>query len=147
MNKILNKPKYINKSIPKFNYIKNNFNIFNKKSNNLLNNYDKFNKLNNKKYYHISTNSKNYKKEYNNPYKYNFIFGGICGIFLVDIYNEYYSEDNFLLQSYPSNFFIDVLKKPYDEYIIGFMIGGFLFPLSYSLLSASILFKLMKKLL
>lgn len=150
------KPKYINKSLlPKYNHIsykninKSN-NIFNNLKNDLyLNNKYKY--FNNKRYFSsnssIIKNDNKYKQYYDNPYKYNFVFGGLCGIFLIMIYDENNKYNFIELYLYPSNFLIDFFKRDSKDYIIGFIIGGLCFPVSYSLVAASILFNCMKKIL
>jgi hypothetical protein len=164
MNKLNHKLKFINKYIiPKNNHILYDYKLINKfKTDNKYDHYlNKFNDNNynlnnkninyNKKYYH-TTSLEKYKllSNKNIPYKYNFIFGGICGIILVELYTIYFiDEENSekIVTLYPSNFMINILDKSYEYHMIGFVIGGLIFPISYSLVSASIVFSCMKKLL
>jgi len=160
MNKFSNfKPKYINKSLlPRYNNISYK-NII--KSNNILNNLknDSYLSQINNKYKNIysmnkryfssisSIDNKEYKKYNNNPYKYNFVFGGLCGMFLITIYDENNKHNFIELNLYPTNFIYDFFNRDYKDYIIGFIVGGLCFPISYSLVAASILFNCMKKII
>lgn len=159
MNKSNYKPKFINKYIiPKNNNILYDHKIFNKlKTDNKYNHYfNNFNNLNKKQYHQkfmsYTTSLEKYKLSSNKniPYKYNFIFGGICGIILVELYTiDFFGEEKSekIVTLYPSNFMINILDKSYKYHVIGFVIGGLVFPISYSLISASIVFSCMKKLL
>jgi hypothetical protein len=113
-----------------------------KKNNLLKNNLLSTNKLstNNNCIIPINNNYTKYKK-----YNYNFIYGGICGFILTNIYDNKFNNEHNKINNYPSNFFINTLNNfTISKYTVGFVVGSLLYPISYSLLSACIFFEIIK---
>jgi len=94
------------------------------------------------KYNKLTTN--NYTKN-KKIYNYNFLYGGICGFILTNIYENKFNYDHYKINFYPTNFFINTLNNfTISKYTVGFVVGSLLYPISYSLLSACIFFEIIK---
>jgi len=107
---------------------------------NILNNCNKF--KHNDKIKNIFLNNKN---ENNKIYNYNYLCGGLCGIILIKIHDKLKKRENDVNKKYPTNFIIETLRN--DEpikYLGGFIIGGLIYPISYSLISACLFFEMIK---
>lgn len=112
------------------------------KKNNLL----KYNKLSTNNNFNSSSiiPINNYTKN-KKFYNYNFLYGGICGFILTNIYDNKYNHKHNKINNHPSNFFINTFNEfTISKYTISFIVGSLLYPISYSLLSACLFFEIIK---